>query len=60
MVIRVQDTGPGFCFERKTSELEENRDNSGRGLALVRTICDQVVYLGNGNVVEASFSWEKG
>ncbi len=58
--MRVEDSGPGFDFERSTSSLEGNEGHSGRGMALVRTICDEVAYMGSGNIVEVTFNWERG
>ena len=55
--IKVTDTGPGFDFEGTLSGLANNLSHSGRGIALVKTICDKVSYYGNGNSVVAEFVW---
>ena len=53
--ISMTDTGPGFDFERglnNTAALGiENQMAYGRGIALVKNLCEQVVYSGNGNKV---------
>ncbi len=58
LVIRVKDSGLGFDFEAKTRDLESNAGNSGRGMALVRTLCEQIVYSEGGTLAEASYVWE--
>jgi CheY-like chemotaxis protein/anti-sigma regulatory factor (Ser/Thr protein kinase) len=53
--IFVQDSGPGFDFEtvaHNAMALAEDADRShGRGIALVQSLCSQVVYSGIGNKV---------
>jgi len=55
--ITVQDSGPGFAFGGLSAETdavalrEDEERRSGRGIALVRTLCSQVVYSGTGNKV---------
>ena len=55
-VVRVQDSGPGFDHTAKGPSLEENRTMGGRGIALIRSLCKEVVYHGNGNMVEATYA----
>jgi len=57
--IRVEDSGPGFRQEEQASDRDLSRVGyRGRGLALVEKLCDAVRYLGEGNEVEAVFSWQ--
>jgi len=59
--IRVEDSGPGFDLAHaraKESETEERPRLCGRGLELVRSVCESLVVSGKGNVVEAVLSWE--
>jgi len=53
--ISFTDTGPGFDFETwlgNPAMLEPSTDQAhGRGISLVRNLCEQVVYSGNGNKV---------
>jgi len=60
LTIRVRDSGPGF--EHKPDSAKQSNDSGfwGRGLALVENLCDSVHYLGQGNDVEAVFSWHTG
>lgn len=56
--IRMEDSGPGFDFNSSTPNLDENRGNSGRGIQLLRSMCDQVTYFGVGNIVEVIYRWQ--
>lgn len=52
--IALHDTGPGFDFEpmlKADSALEESQRTYGRGIALVKNLCAEVVYSGTGNKV---------
>ena len=61
LLIRVQDSGSGFDFKEK----QQGADNPsgsvagyfGRGIAMARSLCDSLTYLGNGNCVEAVYMW---
>ncbi len=53
--ISLHDSGSGFDFSRCADDQgalgEGNESVFGRGIALVRSLCDQVVYSGTGNKV---------
>ncbi|MDP2433597.1 MAG: fused response regulator/phosphatase [Pseudomonadota bacterium] len=57
--ISMTDTGPGFDFEQRLNKPDAlgvgNEQAYGRGIALVKNLCDQVVYSGNGNKVWARY-----
>ncbi len=57
--ISMTDTGLGFDFEQiqnNTATLRaENQMAFGRGIALVKKLCEQVVYSGSGNKVWARY-----
>jgi len=57
LIIRMEDSGPGFDFNSSPPTLDENRGNSGRGIQLLRSMCDQVTYFGKGNIVEVIYRW---
>lgn len=57
LIIRMEDSGPGFDFNSSPPTLDENRGNSGRGIQLLRSMCDQVTYFGTGNIVEVVYRW---
>nr|WP_295402946.1 fused response regulator/phosphatase [uncultured Thiocystis sp.] len=55
--IQVTDTGDGFS-EREVFELAPDPMRPwGRGIAMVRDLCDSVTYRGNGSRVEAIYRW---
>jgi len=59
--IRVEDSGPGFDLAHaraKESATEERLRLCGRGLELVRSVCESLVVSGRGNVIEAVISWD--
>lgn len=58
--IFVQDSGPGFDYGALMQRLDagaalEEERPSGRGIALVRSLCAQLVYSGTGNKAWARF-----
>ena len=57
--IVVKDSGHGFDFESKVRDLESNIGNSGRGMALIRSMCEQIVYSESGSCADASYVWSK-
>ncbi len=58
--IRVRDSGPGFDHQHLQETLEGRGDKRlwGRGLTLVRQLCEDVRYHGSGNLVEADYRWD--
>lgn len=55
--IRIEDTGAGFDYRKALPRLRENMTPSGRGIPLVRSLCEDVAYFDRGNIVEAVYSW---
>ncbi|MFN8543714.1 MAG: SpoIIE family protein phosphatase [Candidatus Binatia bacterium] len=56
--VWVQDTGPGFDHRRlgvAEAALDAVQQRSGRGMALVRRLCERLEYLGTGNEVRAVY-----
>ena len=54
--LRIKDSGKGFDAPRVfTCDLATHTGYAGRGVALVRALCEQVEYLGNGNEVVALY-----
>lgn len=53
--ISVNDSGPGFDYSHRlqgpTALSEVNEQPFGRGIALVKSLCNQIVYSGAGNKV---------
>lgn len=57
ILIEVKDTGDGFDVEKSRQALLENTGLSGRGIELVRKICESVEYNEKGNEVSAVYSF---
>ncbi|MBF0138711.1 MAG: fused response regulator/phosphatase [Magnetococcales bacterium] len=57
MRIHLQDSGPGFDHTRVQSYLEGNAGHGGRGIALIRSLCSELVYHGAGNQAEVVYQW---
>jgi len=58
LVIRVEDSGHGFDYEKTLPAISENLALGGRGIPLVRSLCQELVYQGIGNQVKAVYVWE--
>ena len=58
LIVRVEDSGPGFTAPPDAPSLSANDSMFGRGLALVRALCQQVTFHGAGNCVEAVYNWD--
>lgn len=54
--VRIEDSGPGFDYQTLQNASGEPLFH-GRGINLLRSFCQQVVYLGKGNCVEVEFAW---
>ena len=60
LIFEFTDCGPGFDYHQKNLELLSNSTiPSGRGMPLLKTICDEITYYGRGNKVRAVYSWNK-
>lgn len=57
LTITVEDSGAGFDYKRAYPDMKSNLYASGRGLPLLRTLCESVEYRGSGNIVEVVFVW---
>lgn len=57
LLIRLEDSGPGFDYHAFVRTLPINRSYSGHGIPLLCGICRRLEYFGCGNVVEAEFVW---
>jgi len=61
LIMRVKDDGPGFNIKKVNSQHEKERyeeafdelleEEGGRGILLMRTFCDKVIYNAKGNEV---------
>lgn len=58
LIIRLDDSGPGFNH-KETFNLNLQRGSySGRGLPLVQSLSDSMNYIGEGNSVEVTYVWQ--
>jgi CheY-like chemotaxis protein len=57
ILLRVEDSGHGFDFANHVAPKERDMALSGRGLVLIRDLCDTLEFEGKGNVAIARFSW---
>lgn len=61
LLITVEDSGNGFDYyafkNSRTSMGSESAPLSGRGLELLEQLCERLSFIGNGNKVEALYTW---
>lgn len=57
LVVRVEDSGPGFNYQKNFLALADNLTYSGRGLPLVRSLCSDFTFHGRGNRMQAVYQW---
>lgn len=57
MIIKVEDSGPGFDFSHLKCDSSNISRLSGRGIQLLGELCRSLTYLEPGNQVEAIYSW---
>jgi len=57
LTLRIEDSGPGFNYQACLPELTANQGYSGRGILMVRALCKELTYHGEGNCVEAVYVW---
>ena len=57
LTIRVQDSGRGFDPTNTISNLDGNESMSGRGLTLIRQICESLTYSEDGRQATAVYRW---
>lgn len=58
LVVTVIDSGDGFDYKNKKDSDFKSKGYSGRGIPLIRTICESLKYSGNGNTVEVILLWD--
>ncbi|WP_455210165.1 ATP-binding SpoIIE family protein phosphatase [Kaarinaea lacus] len=58
LTIRIADSGKGFAYDESNLELADCTGYSGRGIPLLRKLCDEIYYSGNGNTVTAVYRWK--
>ena len=56
IIIEVIDSGKGFEYKEKAVALSDNVGYAGRGIPLVKKMCESVEYNDTGNAVKAIYS----
>jgi len=59
IIIHVKDSGKGFDHKQLRKSLDDNAGLSGRGIELIKQICQTVEYNEKGNEVTAVYSFAK-
>ena len=58
-MVRVEDSGEGFDFENLSlPDPDSHIGLSGRGILLVKNLCESLTYIGKGNISVAIYSWK--
>jgi hypothetical protein len=60
ILLRIEDSGAGFDFENHVPPLPREIAFSGRGLMLIRDLCESLEFHGKGNIAVARFGWSTG
>ncbi|HEC28740.1 MAG TPA: response regulator [Gammaproteobacteria bacterium] len=55
--FRVDDSGPGFDQSVSVLDIGSNTTCSGRGIPLLKSMCEEVVYNQTGNSVVVKYRW---
>jgi DNA-binding response OmpR family regulator len=56
----VEDSGAGFDYNNDVFKVGSNDENlHGRGIQLLKTLCQDIQYSGRGNEVEVFFEWQR-
>ncbi len=58
LTVTIEDTGAGFDYDDGPPALAENLGHAGRGIQLLRSICDEVNFQGCGNRVQVIYRWK--
>ena len=58
LVIAVKDSGNGFAVEKNIDNEHKTDGYCGRGIPLIRTMCESLDYLGDGNEVRVVYRWD--
>jgi CheY-like chemotaxis protein len=57
ILLRVEDSGAGFDIDGPGLSGDRINALSGRGLVIIRDLCESLKFEGNGNIAIARFSW---
>jgi len=57
LTIEVKDSGPGFNKDKVSDRLPSSDQFSGRGIPMLKKLCESVDYIGNGNTARVCYRW---
>ena len=57
ILLRIEDSGKGFDYQNQDLLQMQDTALSGRGIMLIRDLCESLEYHGKGNIAIARFSW---
>jgi CheY-like chemotaxis protein len=57
ILLRIEDSGKGFDFDNQVPPAHGETALSGRGLLLIRDLCESLEFHGKGNIAIARFGW---
>ena len=55
--MRIEDNGDGFDEQAILTGNEDSDRPAGRGIALVRSLCDSLTFLDGGRIALAVYCW---
>lgn len=58
LIIKVKDSGEGFDFESQHQEQMNDNNSYGRGLPLLKSLCNHIAYKDQGSMVVAHYVLE--
>lgn len=59
LVMHVEDSGPGFDYGKDLPKVFDDSAFSGRGILLVKSLCQEFSFQGDGNQAEAVYVWSE-
>jgi len=58
VIIMVEDSGNGFNFNNVMISIEKNLSFSGRGLTLIKSISNEILFYDNGNRIRVKYKYK--
>ena len=58
IIFKIDDSGPGFDYEKVMSPPPDPTIKSGYGIKILRSLCEKLTYSQNGNSAEAIYVWQ--